>query len=311
MLGLLLALTCNANPLAQFDLREERAALLAADSAFAVQASHGLLPAFREVLDEEVVFLDPGARLLFGKAATLAVLAADGVSASATQEWRAVRVDVSADGGAGHTYGFGSVTGPLGPGGATHTQPAKYIAYWRKNPTGAWKVAAYVRVFQRVTAPADPPPGFAAPRAQRQRRLPNQDRDSARCAVMDADRAFAARAVSDGVPTAFGAYAATDGAILSGQPGIIYGPAAIRSLFEANFPATGRILWRPVAGDVAASGDLGFTVGEAEIHTVAPDGAPRTSYTKYLTVWRRTDAGEWRYVIDGGTTDPNRKKKCS
>ncbi len=304
MLGLLLALTCNANPLAQRDLREERAALRAADSAFAVRASQGLLPAFRDVLDEDVVFLDPGVRLLFGKAAMLAMLASDGVSASATQEWRAVRVDVSADGGAGYTYGFGSATGPLGPGGAAHTLPAKYIAYWRKNPTGAWKVAAYVRVFQRVTAPADPPPGFASPRAQRQRRFPNQDPASTRRAQMDADRAFAARAVSDGVPTAFGAYAATDGAILSGQPGIIYGPAAIRSHFEANFPATGRILWRPVAGDVAAGGDLGFTVGEAEIHTVAPDGAPRTSYTKYLTVWRRTDAGEWRYVIDGGNDRP-------
>jgi len=45
MLGLLLALTCNANPLAQRDLREERAALHAADSAFAVRASQGLLPA--------------------------------------------------------------------------------------------------------------------------------------------------------------------------------------------------------------------------------------------------------------------------
>jgi ketosteroid isomerase-like protein len=294
MLGLLLALTCHADPLAQLDLREERAALRAADSAFAVRASQGLLPAISDVLDEEVVFLNPGERLLFGKAATLAVLASDGVSASATQEWRAVRVDVSADGGAGYTYGFGSATG----------RPAKYIAYWRKNPTGAWRVAAYVRVFQRVTAPADPPLGFASPSAQRQRRFPNQDRDSVRRALMDADRAFAARAVSDGVPTAFAAYAATDGAILSGQPGIIYGPAAIRSLFEANFPATGRILWRPVAGDVAAGGDLGFTVGEAEIHTVAPDGAPRTSYTKYLTVWRRTDAGEWRYVIDGGNDRP-------
>src|SRR5438046_704858 len=82
------------------------------------------------------------------------------------------------------------------------------------------------------------------------------------------------------------------------------GPGGMRSHFAANFPATWRILWRPVAGDVAAGGDLGFTVGEAEIHTVAPDGAPRTSYTKYLTVWRRTDAGEWRYVIDGGNDRP-------
>src|SRR5205809_4977163 len=70
MLGLLLALTCNANPLAQRDLREERAALRAADSAFAVRASQGLLPAFRDVLDEDVVFLDPGERLLLDRKST-------------------------------------------------------------------------------------------------------------------------------------------------------------------------------------------------------------------------------------------------
>ena len=304
MLGLLLFLAGTTEPLAQLDLREERAVLLAADSAFAVHASRALLPAFRDVLDEDVIFLDPGERMLFGKPATLAMLGSDGISAAATQDWRAVRVDVSSDGGAGYTYGFGGMTGPLGPGGAARTRPTKYIAYWRKSPTGEWRLAAYVRVFQRVTAPADPPAGFESPAARRHRRFPNQDPGRARRAVMDADRAFAARAVRDDVPTAFGAYAAADGAILSGQPGIVYGPDAIRSHFIANFPAQGRILWRPVAGDVAVGGDLGFTVGEAEIHTMEPDGAPRTSYSKYLTVWRRGDAGEWRYVIDGGNDRP-------
>src|SRR5256885_16874972 len=136
MLGLLLALTCNANPLAQRDLREERAALRAADSAFAVQASQGPLPAFRDVLDEDVVFLDPGERLLFGKAATLAMLASDGVSASATQQWRAVRGDVSADRGAGYTHGFGRATGPFGAGGGAHPLPPQDIAYGREKSTG-------------------------------------------------------------------------------------------------------------------------------------------------------------------------------
>jgi len=303
MLGLLPVLACSAAPFAQLDLREERAALRAADSAFAARASQALLPAFRDMLDEDVIFLDPGERTLVGKAATLAMLGSDGISATATQQWRAVRVDVSADGGAGYTYGFGSMTGPSGPGGAARTLPAKYVAYWRKDPTGAWRVTAYVRVFQRVTAPADPPAGFESP-ARQHRHFPNQDPGRARRAVMDADRAFAARAVTDDVPTAFGAYAATDGAILSGQPGIIYGPEAIRSHFRANFPATGRILWRPVAGDVAAGGDLGFTVGEAEIHTLGSDGTPRASYSKYLTVWRRAELGEWRYVIDGGNDRP-------
>jgi hypothetical protein len=58
-------------PRAHLDLREERRSLLAADSAYAVSASHGLLPAFGDMLDENVIFLEPGETLLFGKAATL------------------------------------------------------------------------------------------------------------------------------------------------------------------------------------------------------------------------------------------------
>ena len=64
MLGLLLVLAGTTEPLAPLDLREERAVLLAADSAFAVHASRALLPAFRDVLDEDVIFLDPGERIL-------------------------------------------------------------------------------------------------------------------------------------------------------------------------------------------------------------------------------------------------------
>src|SRR5207247_11029970 len=99
--------------------------------AFAVRASQGLLPAFRDVLDEDVVFLDPGERLLFGKTATLAMLASDGVSASATQEWRAVRVGLSADGGAGYTYGFGRASGPFGSGGGARPLSARSVSSLR------------------------------------------------------------------------------------------------------------------------------------------------------------------------------------
>jgi hypothetical protein len=103
-------------PRAHLDLREERRSLLAADSAYAASASHGLLPAFGDMLDENVIFLEPGETLLFAKAAALERLSADPGSAAATETWRAVRVDVSGDGRAGYTYGFGSVKGPFGSG---------------------------------------------------------------------------------------------------------------------------------------------------------------------------------------------------
>ena len=294
LLSVLVACGAPPDPRAQLDLRQERATLRAADSAFAARASRGLLPALRETLDEDVVFLAPGEPVRVGKAATLAMLDSDGASAKSTASWRAVRVDVSSDGRAGYTYGFGSATGPF-----------KYIAYWKKDPTGTWRVAAYVGVPQDSTAPADPPAGFESPTARSYRPFPGTGPRGGVGGPMDADRQFAARALSGDVATAFASFAAPDGAMLSGQPGIVYGPEAIRKAFVANFPARGRILWRPVAGNVAATGDLGFTVGEAEIRTLTPSGAPRIAYTKYLTVWRRVNTGEWRYVIDGGNLRPS------
>src|SRR5436309_8200684 len=133
MLGLLLVLA-GTEPLAQLDLREERAALLAADSVFAVHASRALLPAFRDVLDEDVIFLDPGERMLFGKAATLAMLGSDGISAAATQDWRAVRGRVPAGGGPGDTHAVRSMTGALRAGGAAPAPPAQFPAHRREGP---------------------------------------------------------------------------------------------------------------------------------------------------------------------------------
>src|SRR2546430_16858042 len=101
MLGPVLLLASNGFLLAQVDLREERAGLLATDSAFALRASQALLPALRYMLDEDVMFLDPGERTLFDKVGYLTIPASHPVSQAATQGWGAVGVDGSAYGAAG------------------------------------------------------------------------------------------------------------------------------------------------------------------------------------------------------------------
>ena len=58
--------------------------------------------------------------------------------------------------------------------------------------------------------------------------------------------------------------------------------------------------WHPVLAGASASGELGFTVGEAEIR---PEGAP-VNYSKYLTIWRRQPGGEVRFLTDGGNARP-------
>ncbi|MGH2669664.1 MAG: hypothetical protein ACRDH5_11225, partial [bacterium] len=55
--------------------------------------------------------------------------------------------------------------------------------------------------------------------------------------------------------------------------------------------------WKPLAAEIAGSGDLGCTVGEASVQ-------PGRSYSKYLTIWRRHRDGSWKFVMDGGNARP-------
>lgn len=299
-----LLLLVGTPPLAaeQDGLDEARASLLQADSGYSALAAQGFLPALARMLDTGVVFLEPGAPVMLGKDSVLAYLAGRGESERSSQTWQAVRADVSADGLDGYTYGFAEAAG--GAKDNTARRPGKYMAYWRREPGKPWRVLAYVRAFLPATEPAPAPAGFGTPGTKVVPFSSGSGPAALRISVMDADRAFAERAASAGMATAFADYAAPDGAMLSGRPGIVYGPAAIRTTFAANFPANGRLLWEPVEAHVAGSGDLAFTVGQSETHTVAPDGSPQVSYGKYLTVWSRTASGDWRFQIDGGNGRP-------
>jgi hypothetical protein len=124
---------------------------------------------------------------------------------------------------------------------------------------------------------------------------------------MDVDRAFAARARVAGVPAAFGEFAAPDGAMLSGQPGIVYGADAIRSTLAANFPANGRSSGtRPWGMPPRAA--ISASPWESRSLTRFSKTARRGSrYSKYLTVWRRLDAARGGTRWTGGT--PGRRRE--
>jgi ketosteroid isomerase-like protein len=106
-----------------------------------------------------------------------------------------------------------------------------------------------------------------------------------------------------GTGVAFGRYAADDAQIFSGPGEFISGPHAISESFG---PPTEKntLVWHPVHGEVASSGDLGFTVGNAVFTGVREDGAKIERFSKYLTVWKKQRDGTWRYVVDGGSARP-------
>ena len=112
--------------------------------------------------------------------------------------------------------------------------------------------------------------------------------------LLDADRAFAAKAAADGVPGAFAAYAADDALMLSSGD-ITRGHDGVVSAF-ANWPAGRTIEWAPEAGRVSERGDMGWTWGNASF--VAPDGTRTTG--RYISIWTRDLDGNWKYAVDAG-----------
>jgi ketosteroid isomerase-like protein len=64
--------------------------------------------------------------------------------------------------------------------------------------------------------------------------------------------------------------------------------------------------WEPSGGDVARSGDLGYTYGSYEAtHGGQPSPVEKGYYTR---VWRKDERGEWKVVADISNPLPAGKK---
>jgi ketosteroid isomerase-like protein len=110
--------------------------------------------------------------------------------------------------------------------------------------------------------------------------------------LMEADRAFAAKARADGVPAAFTEYAAAD-ALMVTRRAIVSGRDGVTQRF-ASWPAGARLEWAPEVGRVSARGDMGWTWGNSAY--IAADGARTPG--RYISVWTRDLDGNWRYAFD-------------
>ena len=208
-------------------------------------------------------------------------------------------VGLSSDGRHGYTAGR-VVERALRGEGDLH---GKYLAYWRWDQGDRrWRIAAY------VTNPSLPVPDSVSPEARRAHESPprasgGRKRDVAE--LTEADAAFSARAAEAGAGPAFREYAEPHAlALLAAGRGMIWGDSAIGAYFAAAIPASDRLTWTPRVAELAPSGDLGFTIGDATYRAAAAGGAVALSFTKYLTVWRRQPDGRWRYAADGGNAQP-------
>ena len=259
-------------------------------------AARGLADGMTDLLSPDVAYLRAGVPTVFGRDAARALL-----NATRGQDgpisWEPLGGGVSYDLLSAYTYGV-TARGES----PRRLRVERYIAFWVRARGRPWRIAAYAE----VGAPAAPPGDAAVSAAQTMppdRPVAKADAE-ARDAVRAADSLFSDLSYRMGTGFAFSNTVAPDGVVF-GSPALLVGPAAVRDHY-ASRDAASSLTWRPIYAYVAASRDLGFTIGESVSTGRGPSGAAVQRFGKYLTVWRREKDGVWRFVVDGGSASPAR-----
>jgi ketosteroid isomerase-like protein len=118
--------------------------------------------------------------------------------------------------------------------------------------------------------------------------------------LMLADRQFSEYSVNNGMKKAFSAFADSSVVLLRANSMPIEGGNALSERMS-NIPDTLFTLsWEPINGEIAGSGDLGFTYG---VYTSTPRDTSvgqKAEQGTYVTIWKKQADGSWKYVLDTG-----------
>ena len=118
--------------------------------------------------------------------------------------------------------------------------------------------------------------------------------------IVEAERAFARLADEIGVRPAFVANFADDAVWM------VPAPTSLRDAHAARpapaDPRAVRLEWAPAIAGIAASGELGYTLGPSKLSM--RDGSMTPRHGVYFSVWKRDADGRWRVALDAGVQAP-------
>jgi ketosteroid isomerase-like protein len=117
--------------------------------------------------------------------------------------------------------------------------------------------------------------------------------------LVEAELAFAADARARGLAAAFAAHWARDGVFfLPGAP-LAVGPEAVAKALAGD---RSDVRWAPLR--FVVSGDLGVTWGPTAWLIPLPGGDHRAMQGRFVTTWKRNEAGVWKVWTDIGNFGP-------
>lgn len=129
---------------------------------------------------------------------------------------------------------------------------------------------------------------------------PADTRAANEAAIRDADVAWSKAAGAKQVDSVLSYYADDASSFVDNGP-IATGKQAIGDAWRDLFGMGYIISWQPTKVEVAQSGDLGYSQGTYEQRTGNSNGPIHKG--KYVVVWKKNPAGDWKAVAEIANAD--------
>ncbi len=133
---------------------------------------------------------------------------------------------------------------------------------------------------------------------------PSEKRTKANMSLIQTDVAFSALSKSKGMRESYMEYLDSNATILRVGHLPIEGADVIDYLIQQD-DASVSYSWDPHHGEVAESGELGYTYG---VYLMQSRESQETIYGTYMSVWRKQSDGKWKLLIQSaneGVDDSN------
>jgi len=128
--------------------------------------------------------------------------------------------------------------------------------------------------------------------------------------LMAVDRDFSRLSVETGSHDSFLAYIDDSCVLLRPNRAPVVGREKIEDIYSK--PDTSFILsWEPLFAEIAESGELGYTYGIYTIEMDSPEGTSVTKEGTYVTIWKKDQDGNWKFVLDTGNQGLGEKNEAT
>jgi ketosteroid isomerase-like protein len=123
-----------------------------------------------------------------------------------------------------------------------------------------------------------------------------KDTTEQRAEMIAAEISFSEMSKVKGTRAAMMQFIDSNGVLLRPNSFPLIGGDAINFISQSNDSAY-TMIWQPKGGNIAASGDLGYTFG---VYSVLPKNGDSAMHGTYVNVWKKLADGSWKLMLDSG-----------